>query len=474
MNNFELLYSLFNQYLFTEAKNNILNIKYYFDTNPSTAGNPLVENMLAAIRDYEFEAIAFPLFQSIMMKCGKSEAESSNIMAEIMKWKGYSKEQMLPAKDFLEKVCAKVILDRIGKACEGSPIEYIKQIKKLDLQLSTPDIFSTTDFDKIDINSLVAEANNGFIPSHYSWINDTFAPYPGYEKGQIVIVCAAPGTGKSLFMMSEALHMAAAGKKVLYVGMGDNKLKDFVIRLGAMYTGQTFGDTMRHIGDVYNSLRAVLRGNLKLSINPAGKVSADKIVEHVKANPDLEVVIVDYDSNMKGVDGDNMYSSFGSVYEELTELTQLNKLVFIGSQTKTDSWDKEVINMRDVGESSRKQHSADMIIGIGKVISCPNHVHCFNISKNRRGELDVKSYSIRLGNGRFFPICKALYDELKTKQEKINYTEQEITMLNEQFLSRSQSIYNAINNAVTSPSPLSSTNNITRQQPNVKNNPFSH
>ena len=61
MNNFELLYSLFNQYLFTEAKTNIISIKYFFDTNPSTAGNHFIESMLEAIRSNRSAVISIYL-----------------------------------------------------------------------------------------------------------------------------------------------------------------------------------------------------------------------------------------------------------------------------------------------------------------------------------------------------------------------------------------------------------------------------
>ena len=444
MENFDLLYSLFNQFLFTEAKNNISSLKYYFETNPNTSGNPLIENMLQAIRDYDLDAIGHPLFQSILMKCGKTDSESRTIMSEIIKWKNYTKEQIRPAKEYLGQICAKVELDKAGRLYSTSPLDYIKYIKNLNLKTEDLDMFSTISFGNVDINTIVAEAGTGFIPSQYDWINDTFKPYPGYEKGQIVIVCAPPATGKSLFMMSEALHMAATGYKVLYVGLGDNKMKDFIVRLGAMYTGLSFGEVVQNLGNVYDSLKDVIQDRLEISINPAGKISPEMIIEKIKEDPDrFDVIIIDYDSNLKGVsEGDNMYNSFGVAYEKLTELSLMNKLVFVGSQTKVTSWKNEVVELTDVGESSRKQHSADMIIGIGKNVDCPNHVHCINISKSRRGEIDVRSYCIRLGNGRFYPICRDLYEELKRESEKTNYTESQIKAMNDAKLKMRGSINN--------------------------------
>ena len=86
--------------------------------------------------------------------------------------------------------------------------------------------------------------------------------------------------------------------------------------------------------------------------------------------------------------------------------------------------------MEDIGESARKQQTADMIIGIGKEKDSPNHLHTFKISKSRRGEVDVLAYTIRLKNGRFKQIPKQLYDDilhpLQGPNIKRDFTEAEI------------------------------------------------
>ena len=46
-----LVLSLFNQYLFQDAKNNIENLEYYFSTNPATQGNPFIGELIKAIKE---------------------------------------------------------------------------------------------------------------------------------------------------------------------------------------------------------------------------------------------------------------------------------------------------------------------------------------------------------------------------------------------------------------------------------------
>jgi hypothetical protein len=172
----------------------------------------------------------------------------------------------------------------------------------------------------------------------------------------------------------------------------------------------------------------MMGNNLEISINPAGKVSGDDIVDYVKSKGSYyDVVIIDYDSNTKGVgEGDSMYNEFGKLYETINELVLLGKLVFVASQPKISAWPNSVLEMSDIGESSRKQHTADMIIGIGREERCPNHLHTIKISKNRRGEEGAREYTIRLQNGRWKSLPKGLYDQLKQETEKKFYTESEI------------------------------------------------
>ena len=322
-----------------------------------------------------------------------------------------------------------------------SASDYLKYLKNVNIKTADLDTFSSVKFSEIDINTIVADSADNYISSHYDWINKTYAPYNGYPKGQMVIVCGAPGGGKSLFMMSEALHMALNKRKVLYVALGDLNMRDFVVRLGAMYSGMSFADTTLNIGAVYDSMRKLLEGGfLEVSINPAGKVGGQEIVDYVNERADdFEVVMIDYDSNAKGAanSDDSMYNSFGNLYEKLNEIVLAGKLVFVGSQIKVNAWQNEIVDMVDVGESSRKQHTADCIIGIGRNPDCPNHVHAIKLSKNRRGEENVISYAIRLNNARWKMIPRGVYDQLKQNRDKVEYTEGQIDRMvevyNQQF-----------------------------------------
>ena len=342
----------------------------------------------------------------------------------------------------------------------------------------------------IDINAVVIEDSKGFqsvgtsqgfpIPDKYiDEIKETELGkvmdkiFSGKElgKGKGGISFLTKDEVSRIDLTRNAFIMALTKHKVLYIALGDLNMKDFVVRLGAMYSGMSFADTTINIGAVYESLSKLLTdGSLEVSINPAGKISGQDIVDYVESRAaDFEVVMVDYDSNAKGAasSDDSMYNSFGNLYEKLNELVLGGKLVFIGSQIKVSAWEKEIVDMVDVGESSRKQHTADCIIGIGRIPDCPNHVHAIKLSKNRRGEENVIAYAIRLNNARWKMIPRGVYEQLKGEKEKIEYTEGQIDQMiqayNAQYKQIQQNTQRIMNN-------MSGTNQ--SAGPNYKGTPF--
>lgn len=438
----DLIYAMFNQYLFIEAKNNIDTIKYYFDTNSNTAGNPLVDQLLGAIKNYDLASIDVPLFQSILMRSGKGQDEAQGILNEIFKWKRYSKDQIEPVRKTLQDVCASVILRKAGNLYSNSPSEYIKYIKGLDFQTTDREVVSVTGFGKIDINSIVAESANSVIPSRYSWINDSF-PMGGYERSQLILVSMPPGSGKSLFCLSELGFMASQGYKTLYLAMGDLTFKDQLIRLSSQTFGIDFKESALNIGQVYESMVPIFKDNLDMMIIPADYITAGEFKEFLKnSDKKYDAIVCDYDSNFKSNGTqDNMYLEYGSIHSVLVDIAkEMNLVLFCACQPKVGCWSNEVIELEMVGESSRKQHHADLIITRSRIPENPNNLGIFKIVKSRRGDVGRKIYTIRLNNGRFIALPKEIFKNLKDDTEKRDYKESDINLLVEQYNKQLESI----------------------------------
>lgn len=446
MENLELVYSLFNQYLFQDAKNNINAVEYYFNCNPSTMGNQLVTALLDSIRKYPFESIDLPLFQSIITRSGKSPEEGNAIIREIIKWKNYDKSQIEPAKIFLEDICADNIIRRANNLYKDHPSEFLKYIKQTDYVISENNSMSTTMFGELNINKLIAESDpkNG-VKTGFPLLDNSFEPYRVVEKGSIGIISAQPGAGKSLVMQSMALNIAAQGKKVHYLALGDLSYLDIVTRMCAMYSGNTFGETRMNLFNIYSSLMSSIGKNLGMTVMSANVLDVEEYVEYMLQHKEYEVLFIDYDSNFK-IEGsdDSMYNAFGKIYGEITKLQKDNRLIFIASQSKVSSWNSPWgIGLADIGESSRKQHTADFVLTISKTPECINQLGMMRLVKNRRGALNESAY-IRLDNGHFRLIPKALHDTIKGFNERKYYTDNEIDQMISQYQSNMEQIARTI------------------------------
>lgn len=468
--NIELVYSLFNQYLFQEAKNNIDLVDLYYRTNPATLGNGLVSDLIDSIRKYPLESIDEPLFRSILVKQGKTSKESDEILKSIIKYKMYDNKAIDPARKYLRGICSSSIIKMAENKFQNDPEGFIKYLKNSDYKSDYSDLMSIENFNQIDINSILAGNGKGFA-SRYDWINRAFDPLMKYEAGQICIVSAPPGVGKSLFCMGEALTMAMAGAKVHYIALGDLKPKDFVVRMGAVYSGASFADVQLNLQSIYKALNNAVGDRLGLTIVPSAKVTADQYIEYIK-DKDYDVLFIDYDSNFLSSAADNLYSEYGKIYDRLTELSGIGKLVFIASQPTKPSWKYEEINMEDIGESARKVHSADVIITIGRVITSRNHLGIMKIAKNRRGEEGVAQPYIRLNNGRFIPLPDEVYENLKQIKDKRMFSEGDINQLIIQNSQLKQAAMDSIMKDSGVPVDFFQQNNLGFQQAQPMNNKF--
>jgi hypothetical protein len=133
-----------------------------------------------------------------------------------------------------------------------------------------------------------------------------------------------------------------------------------------------------------------------------------------------------------------MYSSLGQIYSDYTRLTMKGKLVFMCSQPKQYAWG-QLIGLADIGESKRKQETADFIITISQTApECPNHVYTAYIPKARRGRVGTKKYLIRI-EGVFYEIPHAVYQTLAAIREEVVYTPQDIErLINQSKMQNSQ------------------------------------
>lgn len=459
-NYFDLVLVMFNQYLFQDCKNNIQELQKMFRTNMATSGNKLIDDLLKGIETYSLENIGMPFYDSVLSQSNLTPAEISDIKSRIIQYKQLTPEQIEPCRRQIKNLIAKEYIDQATKIYgnNGDGVGFIEYIKNLNFK--TTKIDSVTErFDQFDINTIISESAQGGVPSKFAWINNTFQPECCYPKRGLMCVSMPPGTGKTLFCMQECLNMCLNGYKCHYLCMGDMNQSDFIIRMAAQYTGLPFYEIKKDVKRAYDSLNAAIGKNLFVKITAASELTVDEYIEDVK-DKDYDVLFIDYDSNFKStVATDMMYLVYGEIYDKLSELSvKYNKLVFILAQPVKASWGLNVIENDQIGESAKKIHVVDWCMTRAREPGNLNGLGTSKIVKSRRGEEQVVDYNIRLANGRFKSLPKAVFQDLCQVSERKNYTEAEIDQMIAQFEQSRNAAQRQINNRMASmtagPSPF--------------------
>lgn len=430
MENIDLIYNFFNQFLFSDVKSNIDLIEHYYQTNPDTMGNRLAGELIDSIRKYPFESLDLPYFQALLTKIGKTKAESDQIIGNIIRCKQYTKEQVKATKEVIRDICAREVIARANFLYNGKPQDYLKYIKQIDFKQECQEYLSSESYQSLDINSIVNEIATEGEKCCFEWLNDTYEPTHTLSAG-IYLFCATPGSGKTLCMTHLSLFHALNGIKTHALYMGDVTRKDMCIRYCASYSGLSFRDTALNIRQINSQLCSKIGDNLSLTIVPAGVIDIDEYIDYMLKS-DYKVCLIDYDHNFSKKGGkydDGLFYYFEHLYEALTKLSAAGKIVYICSQVKSGELRNELLDESSISGSRRKIEMVDASISLTKLKGIPNPMCKFYINKNRRGREGDIIYTIRLSSGRFKEIPRAVFDNLSQLEEHKNFTEADIDLM---------------------------------------------
>jgi len=410
------IFSLFNEYVYNEARLNLEWVTRYLKSDFDES-NQMYNTLLDIIKTIEYNNLTEAHIEVSLSKLGYSDDEVISIKDKIRSYRGYNLNQSKPLLDQLRHVCYKAYCDRAKYLSNGDEESFVKLCAKFVYRSNDSSALTPVTFDSYNISDLLKIYAKSGLHSRYKFINDSYSMSNSYPAGQIVQVVAAPSTGKSLFLQGEAINFMEQGNSVHYLAMGDLNPLDFIIRMICIRYRIPKREVESNVVAYYNRYKDDFSQLLKITIVPSGVISSGEYVRFVKNTlEDTQVLMIDYDSNFKVSSNLMMYEQGGEVYNDLTELSDLGKLVFIASQPKSAFFRSESIPADSSGESSRKYHISDMVITIGRKPGVNFPMGMFNIGKSRRGEEVYDVPYIRTVEGLFYPCSNFLY--AKMAQEK--------------------------------------------------------
>ncbi len=338
-------------------------------------------------------------------------------------------------KFYNRKVITKIITEfRDNPERLVEEIERVQRMKFASLPIDT--------LGELDVDKVISEdlGDIQYIPTSFKCVRESCGtPYEGdkteehgkieggYSTGQVVMVCAAPGNGKTLFLAHEVVRMMEENKKiedekkkirVYWIALGDMNRLDFIIRLSAIWLGKSFNEVKVNPKLYFNDEVREAMKYVKISVVPAAFVDIYGVkyfIENTVVDPtfDPQVVIIDYDANLLS-NRESMYQTGEEVYNVASSISRPigkpGRLVFMASQPKIEYWNQCPMPKEAAAESSRKQAIIDMMITIARDPSSARdrRVGKMMVAKNRRGiEGSIGLYSLM--DGRFTTIDENEY-----------------------------------------------------------------
>ncbi len=194
----------------------------------------------------------------------------------------------------------------------------------------------------------------------------------GLGKGELGVVVAPAGIGKSWILQAIAANAVKQGKSVVY----------YTLELNENYVGSRF-DTIfsrvptaniKHHQDEVAKVIGGLKGQMKIKYYPQRSAGVNTLMAHIKQmelqgiKPDL--VIVDYADLLRDTSGaKELRFQLRRIYEDLRGMAgELAIPIWTASQSSRSSLEEEIIEATKIAEDYSKVMTADFVMSISRKV----------------------------------------------------------------------------------------------------------
>lgn len=342
-------------------------LKYYYDKYSKL---PSLDELLVVVTEFNNSQVCDT--DTVKRECielyGTPRYEENFVMDKITTFiRRNNVEKTL--KDYLPKLNKgeSIAIDTIGE-------ELMKGLSFSIMKSSAFRLSNVAEISAVRRSAIGTDDNPLIIKSFIDGINQALQ-FKGYKPGDLIMVCAAPGVGKTMFMINEGANASMQGFKVLHLFLGDMKEYDGFVRYSSKYTQIPQDDIVAMSIEQQQDMitKFNMQGyfsNIVVAAYAAGEITIDEMVQEVYRLQDenhmhFDLILVDYADNLLP-DSDMMYESGGNIYNKLSLLGSKNRsVIIVGSQPKPAYWDDEIIPKSAAADSSRKQHVIDVMLTMG-------------------------------------------------------------------------------------------------------------
>jgi archaellum biogenesis ATPase FlaH len=227
-------------------------------------------------------------------------------------------------------------------------------------------------------------------PVSTGWDQIDVLCHGGIGNGELGVIIAPTGAGKSMVLVHLGTQAMLAGKTVVHYTL---ELQDtsIGIRYDSCVTGVSLSETHSFKEMIYEKVQEV-EGRLIIKEYPTKSATTQTIKNHLEKlkQKDIKVdmILVDYGDLLRPIKTTReKRHDLETIYEELRAIAQENKCpVWTASQTNRSGLNAEVITMESISEAYSKCFVADFIFSVSRTIDDKNNnTGRVFVAKNRFG-----------------------------------------------------------------------------------------
>jgi len=298
----------------------------------------------------------------------------------------YVKDKSL---DFCKRQAFKAALEKSVTLIEGDGFEEVMVLMKDAISLGMPHTVGHDFFE--DIEARFLKINRNAIPTGFPILDAKDILSGGLGRGEIGIIVANTGVGKSHWLVALGANAMRAKKNVLHYTFELSETK-----VGIRYDSNLCGIPSNDVQDNIELVKGVYDkkglGRLIIKEYPTGSATVQTLRNHIEKlamkgfKPDI--VLVDYADIMRSDrKSSELRHELKFIYEELRNLAmELDIPVWTASQANKDSAQSDVVGLENMSEAYGKAMVADVVISISrKAAEKDLGVGRLFIAKNRAG-----------------------------------------------------------------------------------------
>lgn len=381
----KVLANLLSSQEFLQQSLDVLNPKFF----ESDAGQWIVERTIEYFTDYK----SLPTLEVFKVELDKQKDDVLKIAVKEQLRTAFQRkndEDLQYVKDsFLDFAKNQALKSAIIKSVDLLQLGRYSEIKSLvDTALKSGQPRNIGHDWKKDINIRLTGQSRNTIATGWDAIDVLIGG--GLAFGELGVIAAPSGIGKSWALATIAANAARAGKRVVYYTLELNE--NYVgLRFDTIFTGIEPNNIPLHAEQVQQAVDSI-PGEIIIKYYPASSITVHTLRAHIehliasKMAPDM--IIIDYADLMRSSDRvEARHQELGEIYKEIRGMSgELGVPVWTASQTQRSSIQDDIIEADKISASYEKIMNADLVISLSrKLEDKANHTGRAHIMKNRFG-----------------------------------------------------------------------------------------